>query len=678
VSLFFSRVNDDSVDSLTHPYCFFQRQKSDTQPTMLTVSIRWTQSFFHTNLESKTLPDKKESTNMDEIQQQKSSSTSKQQANSEQRIVRNDEESKTCDLLLPATVGNISNPPNMETIHENERMNYSGPTAHEISTALQSLPGLFFHRIASRIMQVGIDGNQLMDLIYSVQPAESSTAHLNELKETKLEEEVKTSKSCFKREIDQHFDEDRESVMVAGAMVIHANQSKKQKIDTSTELCIPSTTPTQASTNLPTPEEIAAVLQLGPSEYFQQLASQILEMGIDGKQLKKFVYSVVPHVPVNVILRQMLPLLDRVTWNRVCSMYKEIHVASRNVTPPWPYKSLEMGSAVRSLVFSPDGGLLACGCDNGLIRMWDRINGPCTQLEQGPNVYFRSLDFSPDGKMLATAACDDSTIRLWTLADKSLRTLEGHTEDVNSVVFAPNGLCLASGSDDGSIRIWDAIDGSCTKVLHDERMTCVWSVAFSPDGATLASGGNRVIENNEDEDEEPDVIEVTLLWDLLDEHTGSSLLFHSQQESAQESNSAIVSIAYSPDGQYLATGSVNSKLRLWNVATRSLHTVFEGQTGYIRSVCFSPNGKILAFVSNDGVILCGVDAGDCRCLANLSGRHNLAVAVVAVVVFSPCGGTLASGSYDGTVRLWNPFEESNRDNNVDWDRVLCLWNETSR
>jgi WD40 repeat protein len=553
----------------------------------------------------------------------------------------------------------------MATIHPYKHMDPSTaqdaplPTADAIATALQSLPDVFFHRIASRVLEVGIDGDQLLGLVYSAQPAPSileSSIHTNKVKTV-----------INKRE--QNVEEEREiSPAVAGA-----NPSKRRKKGDNIELSIHSVTQ-EVTSSLPTSEEIAAVLQLGSSKYFQQLALHILEMGIDGKQLKEFIFSFLPPIPMNVIREHILPLLDRVSWNRYCSTQKEIHDASRSLTPPWPYKSLEMGSTVRSLVFSPDGGLIACACDNGVICMWDRINGPCTQLEQGPNVYFRSRDFSPDGKMLATAACDDSTIRLWTLADNSLRTLEGHTEDVSSIVFAPNGLCLASGSDDGSIRIWDAIDGSCTKVLHDERMTCVWSVAFSPDGATLASGGNRVIENDEDEDEEPDVIEVTLLWDLLDEHTGSSLLFHSQQESAQESNSGIDSIAYSPDGQYLATGSVNSKLRLWNVASRTLLTLFKGHSDWIRSVCFSPNGKILASASDDdSVRLWDVKADDGSCLANLSRHHH---GSVMSVVFSPDGRTLASGSYNGTVRLWNPFEESNRDNNVDWDRVLCLWNET--
>jgi hypothetical protein len=231
-------------------------------------------------------------------------------------------------------------------------------TADEIATALQSLPDVFFHQIASRVLEIGIDGHQLMALVYSVQPAERST-RLNNSKTTS-DEEVKASSSS-KREIEQNLDEGQErSRMVA-------NPSKKQKFRTSNDVSIPSAT--QDSSNLPTPEEIAAVLQLGSSKYFQKLSLHVLEMGIDGKQLKEFIFSFLPPIPMNVIRGHILPLLDRVSWNRYCSTTKEIYDTSRNVTPPWPYKSLEIGSRLWSLAFSPDSGSLACACTDGAIHI---------------------------------------------------------------------------------------------------------------------------------------------------------------------------------------------------------------------------------------------------------------------------------------------------------------------
>jgi WD40 repeat protein len=240
---------------------------------------------------------------------------------------------------------------------------------------------------------------------------------------------------------------------------------------------------------------------------------------------------------------------------------------------------------------------------------------------------------------------------------------------VLSVAFSPNGQTLASGSYDGSIRIWHVIDGSCTKVLRDERMHLVCSVTFSNDGATLASGGCRLMQ---DEDGEESEFGVILLWDLSDEDTGSTLLFQSQ-----ESESMIESISYSPDGKYLAAVGEDRNVRLWSVADRSLQSVFKGHTGCICSVCFSPNGKILASTGGDlSIRLWDVQAKDGGCLINLSTHHS---GTVTTAAFSPCGRTLASGGFsdDGTVRLWNPFQDSKLDKDVDWERIIQLWNDSS-
>jgi WD40 repeat protein len=378
--------------------------------------------------------------------------------------------------------------------------------------------------------------------------------------------------------------------------------------------------------------------------------------------------SMLPYIPMTIILKDILPLvLDRVSFNRLRSMDKEIHDASRNMTPPWPCKSLRAGSNPRLFEFSPDNGILACAYADWNIQICNRKNGPCDQL-MGHTDQINSLSFSPDGELLASAG-EDMVIRLWTLADHSCIILEGHTNGINCLSFSPNGELLASGGDDNVIRLWTLADNNC--IILEGHAFSVRSVVFSPDGETLTSesydGSVRLW----------DVVDgsCTRVLRVIDAEFRFLNLLDEDDRTREEMSTPYV-CAFSADGQYAATGSggTDLKVRLWNVANRKLLAVSKGHTDCIRSVCFSPNCKILASASDDRSIrLWEVnDAGDGGCLLHLSEHHT---GEVRSMEFSPCGRMLVSGCVDGNVRLWNPFEEapSKRDKKVDWKKFYSLW-----
>jgi WD40 repeat protein len=301
-------------------------------------------------------------------------------------------------------------------------------------------------------------------------------------------------------------------------------------------------------------------------------------------------------------------------------------------------------SSVMSVSFNPNGSLLATGDLDGKICLWRVVDGKQVLTLQGHTGWIWAVTFSPDGKTLASCS-HDSLIRLWdvqsldfeqsnpenldTVGDSShlpvtcLKTLRGHLNRVWTIAFSPDGQMLASGSDDQTIRLWNARDGNCLKVLQGHT-SGVTSVRFSPNGQTLASGSEDAS---------------VRLWSVDRRTYLTSLQGHARWVRA---------IAFSPDGQTLASGSDDLTVRLWEVKTGTCRQTLQGHTGWVTSLSFSPNGQTLASSSEDtSVRLWSVQDGTCFKL--LQGHSSC----VWKVAFNPDGQTLASGSADLSARLWD-------------------------
>jgi WD40 repeat protein len=301
-----------------------------------------------------------------------------------------------------------------------------------------------------------------------------------------------------------------------------------------------------------------------------------------------------------------------------------------------PLTSVNTGG-VDAVAFSPDGSTLASGGDYGDIRLFDVPGGqPIGAPLTGHTNVVTSLAFSPDGDTLASGSAD-STIRLWDARSRQLGA-PLPAGWVNTVAFSPDAKTLASGAGanpgEGAIQLWDA---ATRRPIGTPLLTGaepVLSVAFSPGGKLLASGG---------EDDE------IRIWNVAT---------HAQIGTPLKGDTDwINSVAFSPDGKLLASGSGDAIVRLWNVVTKQevgapleLGPTLPGTDGNAAmSVAFSPDGTLLAAGGDDGTIrIWNVATGK-----QIGQRFYADAFGVLSLAFSPDGRTLAAGSRDGTVRLWN-------------------------
>lgn len=250
---------------------------------------------------------------------------------------------------------------------------------------------------------------------------------------------------------------------------------------------------------------------------------------------------------------------------------------------------------------------------------------------EGHRSIVRKVVYSPDGLTLASVS-NDGTIKLWSANDgRLLATLREHDRFIHCIGYSPDGASLASANRNGTVNFWNVRTGDLVTTLEGHGDDAVNAVAYSPDGTTLASAGSDSF---------------VKLWDARTGNLLSTLEGHAHPVNSVERG--INYIVYSPDGTTLASAGGDHTVRLWDVKNSRLTSILKGHSERVHTVIYSPDGAILASVSNDKTIKLW-RASDSYLLATLEG-HSQGICDVA---YSPDGTTLASASDDKTMKLWS-------------------------
>jgi WD40 repeat protein len=290
---------------------------------------------------------------------------------------------------------------------------------------------------------------------------------------------------------------------------------------------------------------------------------------------------------------------------------------------------------VTAVAYSPGGKTLAAAYRDGTIRLWDPASRRLLSTATWDGAAL-ALAFTGGGRTLEVAG--PAAVGVWNLASRAriagqpLADVTGVADVTGgrSVAFSPDGTRLATGGD-GNVRLWETATRQEIGAPMSSGVAPVAAVAFSSDGATVAAAGSDG---------------TVQLWDATTQQEIGTTMTASAAE--------VGALAFSPDGKFLAAGGADGNVRLWDVAAQTQEGATMATGAPVAALSFSANGTTLATAEK------GAGGGSTE-LWSLATHEQTGTALaaqgsgrVSTVAFAPGAGALATGDGNGTITLWNP------------------------